>query len=228
MANISLQILDSFAFTLESLKYAEAARHYYEKLGSGAITEDDLAMREENTRLKKEIDDLANQVKQLKDRVAKLEAAAFGGGGGQAKTAPPPKSGGDAKKPADDDDVDLFGSDDEEDAEAEAVRQKRLADYAAKKSKKPALVAKSNVILDVKPWDDETDMKEMENVVRSIVMDGLLWGASKLVPLAYGIKKLQIATVIEDDKVSVDELQEKIEAFEDFVQSVDIAAFNKI
>jgi len=158
-----------------------------------------------------------------------LEAAAFGGGGGQAKTAPPPKSGGDAKKPADDDDdVDLFGSDDEEDAEAEAVRQKRLADYAAKKSKKPALVAKSNVILDVKPWDDETDMKEMENVVRSIVMDGLLWGASKLVPLAYGIKKLQIATVIEDDKVSVDELQEKIEAFEDFVQSVDIAAFNKI
>jgi len=232
MANISLQILDSFAFTIESLKYAEAARHYYEKLGSGAITEEDLAMREENTRLKKEIDDLANQVKQLKDRVAKLEAAAFGGGGGQAKpvAAVPPKSAGDAKKPADDDDddVDLFGSDDENDAEADAIREKRLADYAAKKSKKPALIAKSNVILDVKPWDDETDMKEMEKHVRTIEMDGLLWGASKLVPLAYGIKKLQIATVIEDDKVSVDELQEKIEAFEDFVQSVDIAAFNKI
>lgn len=59
-------------------------------------------------------------------------------------------------------------------------------------------------------------------------MDGLLWGASKLVPLAYGIKKLQILCVIEDDKVSVDELQEKICEFEDFVQSVDIAAFQKI
>jgi len=226
MANISLQILDSFAFTIESLKYAEAARHFYEQLGSGAITEEDLAMREENTRLKKEIDDLANQVKQLKDRVAKLEAAAFGGKG---TAAPPPKSAGDAKKaaPADDDDVDLFGSD-EEDEDAAKVREQRLAEYAAKKSKKPALVAKSNVILDVKPWDDETDMKELENAVRTIEMDGLLWGASKLVPLAYGIKKLQIATVIEDDKVSVDELQEKIEAFEDFVQSVDIAAFNKI
>lgn len=226
MANISLQILDSFAFTIESLKYAEAARHFYERLGSGAITEEDLAMREENTRLKKEIDDLANQVKQLKDRVAKLEAAAFGGKG---TAAPPPKSAGDAKKaaPADDDDVDLFGSD-EEDEDAAKVREQRLAEYAAKKSKKPALVAKSNVILDVKPWDDETDMKELENAVRTIEMDGLLWGASKLVPLAYGIKKLQIATVIEDDKVSVDELQEKIEAFEDFVQSVDIAAFNKI
>ncbi len=54
------------------------------------------------------------------------------------------------------------------------------------------------------------------------------WIIAKLVPLAYGIKKLQIVTVIEDDKVSVEELTEKIEAIEDLVQSVDIAAFNKI
>jgi len=225
MANNSLLILDSFAFTLESLKHAEAARHYYEQLGSGAITEEDLAMREENTKLKKQVDDLENQVKQLKDRVSKLELAVGGG-----KVVAPVKSSGDSKPPAkadDDDDVDLFGSD-EEDEDAAKVREQRLADYAAKKSKKPTLVAKSNVILDVKPWDDETDMGELEKHVRTIVMDGLLWGASKLVPLAYGIKKLQIATVIEDDKVSVDELTEKIEAFEDFVQSVDIAAFNKI
>ena len=73
-----------------------------------------------------------------------------------------------------------------------------------------------------------SDMGEMEKSVRSVVMDGLVWGASKLVPLAYGIKKLQIMCVIEDDKVSVDELQEKIQDFEDFVQSVDVAAFNKI
>lgn len=59
-------------------------------------------------------------------------------------------------------------------------------------------------------------------------MDGLLWGASKLVPVGYGINKLQICCVIEDDKVSIDELSEKITDFEDFVQSVDIAAFNKI
>lgn len=71
-------------------------------------------------------------------------------------------------------------------------------------------------------------MGEMEQKVRSIVMDGLLWGASKLVPVGYGIKKLQIMSVIEDDKVSVDLLTEQIQDFEDFVQSVDIAAFNKI
>lgn len=50
----------------------------------------------------------------------------------------------------DDDDVDLFGSDDEEeDAEAEKLKQERVAAYAAKKGKKPALIAKSNIILDV-------------------------------------------------------------------------------
>jgi len=130
---------------------------------------------------------------------------------------------------AEDDDVDLFGSDsEEEDEEAKKIKEQRLAEYAAKKSKKPALIAKSNIILDVKPWDDETDMKLMEVEVRKIEMDGLIWGASKLVPLAYGIHKLQISCVVEDDKVSVDQLIEAIEGIEDHVQSVDIAAFNKV
>nr|CAD7462783.1 unnamed protein product [Timema tahoe] len=71
-------------------------------------------------------------------------------------------------------------------------------------------------------------MKAMEIKVRMVETDGLLWGASKLVPLAYGIHKLQISCVVEDDKVSVDWLQETIEAIEEYVQSVDIAAFNKV
>lgn len=37
---------------------------------------------------------------------------------------------------------------------------------------------KSSVLLDVKPWDDETDMKKLEEAVRSVQMEGLLWGAS--------------------------------------------------
>lgn len=72
-------------------------------------------------------------------------------------------------------------------------------------------------------------MKAMENGVRSIEMDGLVWGAgvfdwshcrhyvtchfalaAKLVPLAYGIKKLAIMCVVEDEKVSIDDLIERI------------------
>ncbi|XP_025412398.1 probable elongation factor 1-beta [Sipha flava] len=136
---------------------------------------------------------------------------------------------GSSAKPADDeDDVDLFGSDDEEDEEAERIRQERLKAYSEKKATKKVVIAKSSIVLDVKPWDDETDMKQLEQQVRTIVMDGLVWGASKLVEIAFGIKKLQIMCIVEDDKVSVDALVETIQEFEDFVQSVDIAAFNKI
>ncbi|XP_078407683.1 elongation factor 1-beta isoform X2 [Cetorhinus maximus] len=87
----------------------------------------------------------------------------------------------------DDDDIDLFGSDDEEEsAEAKRIKEERLAQYEAKKSK------------------------------------------TKLVPVGYGIKKLQIQCVVEDDKVGTDMLEETITAFEDYVQSVDVAAFNKV
>jgi len=71
-------------------------------------------------------------------------------------------------------------------------------------------------------------MVEMEKLVRGIKTDGLVWGASKLVPVAFGIKKLQIACVVEDDKVGTDYLEEKIQEFDDHVQSVDVAAFNKV
>merc|ERR1712127_831750 len=127
------------------------------------------------------------------------------------------------------DDDDLFASDDDEDAEAAAkLKEERVKAYTEKKAKKPALIAKSSILLDVKPWDDETDMAAIEKIVRKITMEGLLWGASKLVPLAYGIKKFQICCIVEDDKVSIDLLTEEIEKNDELVQSVDIAAFNKI
>ncbi|KAK3391490.1 elongation factor 1-beta [Sordaria brevicollis] len=128
-----------------------------------------------------------------------------------------------------DDDVDLFGSDDEEeDAEAARIREERLAAYREKKAAKPKIAAKSIVTMDVKPWDDETDMVALEAAVRGIEKDGLVWGASKLVPVGFGIKKLQINLVVEDEKISLDELQDDIAAFEDYVQSSDIAAMQKL
>ena len=144
-------------------------------------------------------------------------------------SAVPQVSGAKPTVADDDDDVDLFGSDDEEDtAAAEKLKADRVQAYNEKKSKKPVLIAKSSILFDVKPWDDETDMKQLEACVRAVQMEGLLWGASKLVPVGYGINKLQICSVIVDDLVSVDDIQEKIQENEDFVQSVDIAAFNKI
>lgn len=141
-----------------------------------------------------------------------------------AKAAPAP-----AAEEDDDDDVDLFGSDDEEvDEEAEKVKAQRIAEYNKKKAGKPKPAAKSIVTLDVKPWDDETNLDELLANVKSIEMEGLVWGASTWVPVGFGIKKLQINLVVEDDKVSLDELQAKIEEDEDHVQSTDVAAMQKL
>merc|ERR1711920_323118 len=146
-------------------------------------------------------------------------------GGKSAKAAPAPA----AAAADDDDDVDLFGSDEEEDdEEKKRITEERLKAYNEKKAKKPKVIAKTSVLFDVKPWDDETDMEAMKKACVSIEMDGLLWGASKLVPVGYGINKLQIMCTVEDEKVSIEELGEKMEAFEDYVQSVDVAAMNKI
>ena len=71
-------------------------------------------------------------------------------------------------------------------------------------------------------------MKELEASVRSIEKDGLVWGKSQLVPVGFGIKKLMINLVVEDEKVSLEELQEEIDGFEDFVQSSDIQAMQKL
>merc|ERR1719219_3070218 len=52
----------------------------------------------------------------------------------------------------DDDDVDLFGSSDEgESEEKKRITEERLKAYHEKKSKKPALIAKTSVLLDIKP-----------------------------------------------------------------------------
>ncbi|KAL5700690.1 hypothetical protein ACHQM5_026107 [Ranunculus cassubicifolius] len=141
-----------------------------------------------------------------------------------APAAAPAKAAADEDD--DDDDVDLFADETEEEKKA---AEDRAAQVKASTKKKP--IGKSSVLLDVKPWDDETDMKKLEEVVKSVEMEGLTWGASKLVPVGYGIKKLQIMMTIIDDLVSIDDLIEEkltVEPVNEYVQSCDIVAFNKI
>lgn len=71
-------------------------------------------------------------------------------------------------------------------------------------------------------------MKALEESVRGVEKEGLVWGASKLIPVGYGVKKLQINLVVEDDKISLEELEEELQGFEDYVQSTDIVAMQKL
>jgi len=226
------------------MQVIDSAKHTVTDALSGSITSGSSEiedLRKQVADLKLNNDTIQKEVADLRELVQKLAAVC----GSITHTtsvistpkpnAPVPVAAPSAAAKAaggDDEEFDLFGSeeDEEESAEQAKVREERLAAYAAKKSKKPGPIAKSSILLDVKPWDDETDLKEMENCVRSIQKDGLNWGGSKLVPVGYGIQKLQIMCTVEDEKISVDvDLVEHIQdEFADFVQSVDIAAFNKI
>ncbi|XP_076956486.1 elongation factor 1-beta 2-like [Bidens hawaiensis] len=139
--------------------------------------------------------------------------------------AAPVKESAPAAAADEDDDLDLFGDETEEEKKAAEEREQAKASTKKKES------GKSSVLMDVKPWDDETDMKKLEEAVRSVELPGLLWGASKLVPVGYGIKKMTIMLTIVDDLVSVDDLIEErltAEPINEYVQSCDIVAFNKI
>jgi len=137
------------------------------------------------------------------------------------------------------DEDDLFAEDSDEAAAAEAkdlaasLRGKAFEakkKAAAEAAGKAPLEAKSLIIYEVKPVDDETDLQVLgKRILSEIVQDGLFWKTEfKTAPIAYGIEKLIIGATIIDAKVSTDDVQEKIEEMDDMVQSVDIQSFNKL
>merc|ERR1739838_962738 len=119
----------------------------------------------------------------------------------------------------------------EEDPEAEKAKMERMKEIAkaAKSYFKAPAIAKAIIVWEVKPWGEETDLKKLADNIIAIEMDGLFWKTEwKKEPIAYGVFKIIIGATIEDDKVSTDIVQEKIEELEDLVQSVDIQASNKL
>ena len=98
---------------------------------------------------------------------------------------------------------DLFGGDDDATADAAASLAKKK--QPVDKKKKAAPIAKSIVLIEVKPESDETDLDALAARILAVERDGLTWKTEyKKEPVAFGIFKLLIGFVIEDDKVSVD------------------------
>ena len=86
------------------------------------------------------------------------------------------------------------------------------------KKKKAPPVAKSLVILEVKPWGPDVDLDKLgKRLCEEIKQDGLFWKTEfKKEPVAFGVFKIVIGMTIEDEKVSVDDLIEKMcDHFED-------------
>ena len=93
--------------------------------------------------------------------------------------------------------------------------------------KKP--VDKSHVILEIKGLEQGQDLEALaKKIINTIKKDGLQWNTGyKLEEIAFGIKKLVIALLVEDDKCSVDEIIEELVSWEEEIQSAEIVSFNK-
>jgi translation elongation factor EF-1beta len=149
---------------------------------------------------------------------------------------------------SDDDMGDMFADDDDEElneegetaAEAAATKarhgrmeaarkMKEAKDAKDGKAKKEKPAEKSLLVLEVKPWEADTDLEMVWNKIKEYKQEGLTWGESfKLEPVAYGIKKLVMTVAIVDSLVLMDDITENIEAIEEFVQSCTVASMNKI
>merc|ERR1712224_113729 len=165
---------------------------------------------------------------------------------------------------SDDDDDD---SDDDELAKMQQKAKEAAAAKAAqkKKSKKRRPPERSEIILDVKPYDSETDLEALAKKIKGTTLESLRnkeypgpnedgdtweylekqaqevderitlesghkWGENHhLEEVAFGIKKLRLQCVVQNELVGSDLLIALIEeTWPDEVQSVDIASFQKM
>lgn len=123
--------------------------------------------------------------------------------------------------------MDVFGEETEEDKKAKEEMKKKNKEN--KKGKKKKEVDKSHVILEVKGWDADQDLESLaKKIISTIKKDGLSWNTGyKLEEVAFGVKKLVIAFLAEDEKCSVQEIVDELESWENDIQSVEVVSFNK-
>jgi elongation factor 1-beta len=86
------------------------------------------------------------------------------------------------------------------------------------------------ILFDVKVYEMETDLIELfKKITTEITIDGLVWNNEpKILSIAFGMNKLRVGCVVENAKVSMDDIYERIEAWEDLIQSTDPVSFRKL
>ena len=111
----------------------------------------------------------------------------------------------------------------------EVIKSWKKEDKKPEEKGKNKEVDKSHVILEVKGWEADQDLQALaEKIINTIKKDGLSWNTGfKVEEVAFGVKKLIIAFLAENEKCSVQEIVDELESWENDIQSVDIISFNK-
>lgn len=84
--------------------------------------------------------------------------------------------------------------------------------------------------MNFKVFEQEQNLDDLAKKIMEVVVDGLIWRPEySKKPIAFGMEKLEIGCVIEDDKVGTDDLFEKLQGkWEEEIQSIDIVQFQKL
>ena len=86
----------------------------------------------------------------------------------------------------------------------------------------------SFVLLEIKVWDSEQDLDALAKKIQNIEKEGLVWKKEyKLKEIIFGIQKILMGLIVNDDIISIDEIIDEIQSWEDEVQSIEMA-FNKL
>ena len=128
---------------------------------------------------------------------------------------------------AEEDDMDLFGEENEDDKKAKEEMKKKNKE---KKKDKKKPIDKSHVIMEIKGWEENQDLEALaKKIISTIKKDGLQWtNEFKVITNVFGIEKLVIAFLAEDNKVSAQEIIDELESWEEEIQSVDVVSFNSL
>lgn len=125
------------------------------------------------------------------------------------------------KKDKVEEEIDLFA---EDEPEVKFIERKKP------EQKKKEKVEKTFIQLDIKPYEAEFDLSSIfTKITNQIIIQGLVWGESfSMQAIAFGVKKMVISAVYEDQFCESDNLIDAIQdMFPDEVQSVDVAQIQK-
>lgn len=113
-----------------------------------------------------------------------------------------------------------------QDAAAAAKAKAKAAAAPAKKKKKK--IEKTQLTFFVNPAEVPCDMDKMEEEIRAITIEGLVWGVEfGREDVAFGMVKMQPQCVIINDLVDTDAVYEAVQAI-DLVGSVQPGTMNRL
>lgn len=109
-----------------------------------------------------------------------------------------------------------------EDPVLEALKEKKISEIAAiylSKQKSNKSIHKTHIVFNVKIYEENEDLKALASkIFNEINIEGLVWFRNfNLVPIAYGMKMLQIGMIIEDDKIKTEDVFERILEWDEVV-----------